>query len=367
MIVVYGATGLAGELITHELVRRGANVAIAGRDRRRLKAVAATLDSPVDVRVAEVGDQASLQRAFDGAQVVVACAGPFSRLGPRVLSAAITSSCHYVDISSEQDFLRGAYERFEAAAHRAGVVCVSGLAFRGALGDWAAALAHQSLADRDLDVEAIDVAYAIRKEQLTSRERTTAALALTTPTLIWRHDRWETLAPGAARKRFAFGDRFGDGEAVLFGGGEVVSIPRHLEVGEVRTFLWLETKNPLLWEATRLAPYLSPLLGPLARGALGRFLLAQAEASTDPADARVRADTEFAIVATARSGFDESRVLLSGRDPYQLTAEICSAGALALASRGHSEGGLLTPAQVFDPRARLFSLAARELIAVEQS
>lgn len=375
MIVIYGATGLAGELIARELCERGVTLVLAGRDRGRLLELAASLPTEPEVRVAHVHDASALREACDGARVVIGCAAPFARVGSAVLEAAIKSGAHYVDICGEQPFLRETYEAYEAAAHRAGVVCVSGLGFRIALGDWAAALAHQNLSSGDgaddpgdeRQLDELSISYALAKPHLTARERAMAASLLSSPTLIWERDRWQTMAPGAQRRRVGFGEKFGEQEAVLFGGGEVITVPRHIEARTIKTYLWIETKNPLLWEATRIAPLLSPLLGPLVTGPLGRFVRAQADAMSEPVGARERAETEFVLVATATRGFDSSRVVLRGHDPYRLTAEICSAGALALAKRPHAGGGFLAPAQVFDPRARLYSLAARELIEVEES
>jgi short subunit dehydrogenase-like uncharacterized protein len=100
-IVVYGATGYTGRLICHELVRKNVAFAIAGRDHAKLTALAASLKPSPEVIVAALDDAAALQAMAARGKAVLACAGPFAKLGRPVLAAAIAAGRHYLDITGE--------------------------------------------------------------------------------------------------------------------------------------------------------------------------------------------------------------------------------------------------------------------------
>ena len=104
-IVVYGATGATGARVCRELAHRGAAFAIAGRDARKLEALAPELGDP-PVKVAAADDPDALVAAFEGAAVVASCAGPFGRIGEPVVAAAIAAGAHNIDTAGEQNILR---------------------------------------------------------------------------------------------------------------------------------------------------------------------------------------------------------------------------------------------------------------------
>ncbi|GAA2501134.1 hypothetical protein [Winogradskya humida] len=90
-IAVYGAAGYQGRLVLAELARRAITAVPLGR-----ADAAAT-------------DHAALTEAFTGSDGVVNCAGPFliSGLGP--LRAALDAGIPYVDTAGEQAYLRDTY------------------------------------------------------------------------------------------------------------------------------------------------------------------------------------------------------------------------------------------------------------------
>jgi hypothetical protein len=361
MIVIYGATGAVGQEVAADLIRRGAQVALAGRDRRRLEAVAAGLGGSPPIRVASAHDPGSLEEAVAGARVVVGCAGPFRRIGEPVLRAALAAGAHYVDIAGDAGYLRASFESCEAAARRSGVVCVSGVGFEVAVGDWAAALACQRLREAlgDRDGEPLDevvIAHAVENPRRSPLED------LASPCPVWRVDRWETRAPASERRRFAFGPGFGVREAILFPRGEAITVPRHVAARSVRTFVCVDRTDSAL---SRVAPLLAPL-APLALGPLRGFLRSAAASRPRPA---APAGGEFAVVAEASHRFQRARVLVRGRDPIALAAHLCASAALSLTSQSSpSTGlktGLLAPSQAFDPRTQLHLLESLGLIEVQ--
>src|SRR6266545_2454548 len=140
LIVIYGASGTTGGLVAAELVRRGFEVVLSGRDQTRLARLAEKLDG-LEIRPAQVHDPAEMAAALRGASAVVACAGPFLLVGAPVLRAAIEAGVHYLDVSGEQAFLREVHEQHDSPARRAGIAAAPGFAWEVAIGDWAASRA----------------------------------------------------------------------------------------------------------------------------------------------------------------------------------------------------------------------------------
>jgi len=379
-VAIYGASGTTGALIAHELADRGADLLLAGRDEGKLAALAAELDGAATVAVAAADDVLGLLAAFRGARVVVACAGPFGRIGEPVLEAAIAAGAHYLDITGEQAFIRDMYERHEADARRADVAVISGMAFEIALGDLAAGWAAAHLAGEptggalvrvdevepvgaSAPLDEVAVSYLLDHFAPTPGTQRSALAAISEPGVVWRVDRWDPVAPGTERRRVNPGAGLGgEREAVSFPSGEVITVPRHVAARRVQTFVSL-TRNPWL---TRAAGLLGPALGLLARTGLTERLGALVDPARTP-DAAARAAAEFTVVATARRGFEHAQVTVSGRDIYATAATIAAWAAMELAGRLAGPCGVLAPSEVFSPRAALEDLAEEAGLAVSTS
>jgi short subunit dehydrogenase-like uncharacterized protein len=371
MIVIYGATGTTGALVARALVGRGLEVVLAGRDHSRLVRLADELGG-VQVRRAEVHDEAGLAAALRGARVVVACAGPFLLVGEPVLRAALAAGAHYIDVSGEQAFLREAYEQHDSRARRAGLTAVPGFAWEVAVGDWAASRAaalarEQAAADEGGDpADAIDeviVAYALSRVRTSRGTRESLLMALSRPASVWIEDRWERAVPLSRTRRLAFPAPFGEREALLWPSGEAVTVPRHVDVRRVETYLTLGEVPPALAPALRLAGLAGPLLA-LAAGPLGALARARAGAAPPPDDVE-RQHIEFAVVAEASLRFRRARVAVSGTDPYALSARIAALGALRLLEGG-TPAGVIAPSQLTDPAASLATLVGEGLLSLSE-
>src|SRR4029450_11523657 len=153
-VALFGAYGHTGRFVGAELRRRGIAAILSGRDPAKLEALArAHPDS--DLRVASIEDPASLDRALDGAEVVINCAGPFGETAPALIEAALRARCHYLDVTGEalvtiETFARYADSELDARRVRdADIVLVPSMAFFGALGDLIATVALGDWAEAD--------------------------------------------------------------------------------------------------------------------------------------------------------------------------------------------------------------------------
>ncbi len=125
-LLIYGATGYTGRLVTAEAVRSGLRPVLAGRDPSRLAAVARTFG--LEARVFGLDDSAPLTAALGDVAVVLHCAGPFSRTALPMCDACLKTGTHYLDITGEIDVFEALAAR-DAAAREAGIMLLPGVGF----------------------------------------------------------------------------------------------------------------------------------------------------------------------------------------------------------------------------------------------
>jgi short subunit dehydrogenase-like uncharacterized protein len=111
-VLVYGAYGHTGRFVVGELLRHGLKPILSGRDPARLDEMTDRFPG-LDVRPATVHDSHSLERAIDGAGIVVNCAGPFLDTAVPVAAAAVQAGAHYLDVTAEQAAVQEVYRTHE--------------------------------------------------------------------------------------------------------------------------------------------------------------------------------------------------------------------------------------------------------------
>jgi short subunit dehydrogenase-like uncharacterized protein len=348
-IAVYGAGGYTGRLVVAELARRDIDTVRVGRDAARLQAAG---PAGGEVRIAAIDDPAALAAAFDGCAAVVNCAGPFTPLGEPVVRAAIAAGCHYVDTTAEQLYIKRIFDACAAAAQAAGVTVVPAMGYDIVPGDLLCHLTGRAVAP----VARLTLAYDIRKFGMTRGSMRSVLQMYTGGEVSWSGGTWKDGADGRVRRDPV---RF-DGDArpaatIRWPGGEIVTVPRHLEVDELEVVMRGDALVPR--PASVIAPSLMPVMSTVMRtplrGGLDRLIGRLPEGPPEAKRRRAR----FAFVAEA-VGTDgrRARGTLSGVDVYGSTAVIAVAGALQLV-RGTAPSGVRAPAEVVDAAAFLDALA----------
>lgn len=122
-LMIYGATGYTGRMAAQHATAAGLNPVLAGRDARRLAALAAGLG--VDARPFAVDDTAAVDAALHGVTVVLNCAGPFMRTARPLMAACIRFGVHYLDTAAELDSYHLS-ESLDENAKTAGVMLLPG-------------------------------------------------------------------------------------------------------------------------------------------------------------------------------------------------------------------------------------------------
>ncbi|MDI1465393.1 saccharopine dehydrogenase NADP-binding domain-containing protein [Catellatospora sp. KI3] len=328
-VAVYGAYGHTGRFVVAQLRAQGFTALPLGRDADRLA------ESFPDLahRVASVDDPASLDRALRGAAAVINCAGPFALTAGPVIEAALRARIPYVDVAAEIEANVDTFAHFTDQARAAGTAVVPAMAFFGGLGDLlvTAAMGDWTSADE------AHVAYGLSSWHPTggtlvsgtvSRDRrdgrrvryTGGRLAYHAadgelPTLDWDF-------PAPLGPRPVYGD---------FTMADVVTVPSHLPIPEVRTYM--------------------------ATGA-ARDLGTPGTPAPVAVDDQGRSAQTFTVDVLVRAGGEQRRIAAHGRDIYAISAPLAVEAVRRILDGRTLTTGVASAGQMFDAPDFLRALSA---------
>jgi len=326
-VVVYGATGHTGRFVVAELHRRGFAVIASGRDAGRLEESAAKWPDVV-VRPAAVDDPEALDRALAGAAAVVNCAGPFALTAGPVVEAALRAGIPYVDVAAEIEANVSTFADHARAARKAGVPILPAMAFYGGLGDLlvTAALGGRAAAD------VAHIAYGLsswhptpgtRAAGRVSHERRAGRRVRFRDGVLEYHD------DNLSEQDWHFPEPLGRRTVIAeFTMADVVTVPSHLAIPEVRTHMAVEAARDLAGEGT-----------------------------PTPTDALGRSDQLFVVDVVVRAGDVEHRATARGRDIYAVTAPLAVEAVERILAGRTRTTGVASAGAMFDAADFLRALA----------
>ena len=346
-IVLYGATGYTGRLVTDELARRGLDHVLSGRDPAKLARVAERHGSPT--RAAPLDDGRALRDLLEGAAAVINCAGPFTLAGDALVRAAIASGTHYVDSTGEQSFIQMVFECHGPAAERAGVALLPALGFDYAPGDCIARLAAAGLEPLDELV----LAYSVEGFGMTRGTLRSGLEMMKGGDVVYEAGGWHPAPRGVFTASFDFPEPIGRQRMSRYPSGEVITVPHHTRARRITSLLTTRTAVPFA-AAAPVMPYTLPVLGLALRTPLRGLLSSAIGLLPEGPKEEDRRAAEFTIVAQARgAGGAERRGVVRGSDVYGLTAVTLVHAAELASGPGFDRAGALGPAAAFDPAAFL--------------
>ncbi len=314
-VVVYGATGHTGRFVVAELAERGFKPIVSGRDAARL--------SGDDVRPARVDDPQALDRALDGAAAVINCAGPFATTAGPVVEAALRAGIPYVDVAAEIE----ANASTLADYAKAETPVVPAMAFYGGLGDLlvTAALGERTTADE------VHVAYGLNSWHPTSGTRVAGRVSHDRRAgrrVRFRNGALEYHDDKPTRLDWQFPEPLGRRTMIAdFSMADVVTVPSHVDVPDVRTCMTVEAATDL------------------------------ANPDTPAPDAHGSADQTFVVEVVVRADGVEQRATASGRDIYAVTAPLAVEAVRRLIAGETRTTGAASAGAMFDAADFLRSLA----------
>ncbi|MFI7553622.1 saccharopine dehydrogenase NADP-binding domain-containing protein [Micromonospora sediminimaris] len=293
-VAVFGAYGHTGRFVVAELCERGYVPLLLGRDQDKLLALARTRPG-LETRQAAVDDPASLDRALHGATAVVNCAGPFASTAAALVATALRAGIPYVDVAAEIEANLDTFRHFAAPARAAGIAVVPAMAFFGGLGD----LLVTTVLDDAAAADEVHIAYGLSSWRPTPGTRASGAVSArrrgdrrvryTGGQLEYHDDALPSLEwpfPAPLGRQRVIGD---------FTMADVVTVPSHLTVPRVRTYM----------AATAAAD------------------LSAADASRPtPVDERGRSAQTFVVDVLVRAGGTHRRLAATGQDIYAISAPL---------------------------------------------
>lgn len=328
-VVVFGAYGHTGRFVVAQLRERGFVPVLSGRDADQLKVLAASRPG-LDVRPASVDVPASLDHALAGAAAVINCAGPFATTAAPVIEAALRAGIPYVDVAAEIEANVDTFTHFTDRARAAGVVIVPAMAFYGGLGDL---LATAAMGDWTAADEA-HIAYGLSSWHPTAGTRAAGAISrerrggrrvrYTKGQLEYSQDAPPTLT-------WPFPDPMGP-RAVIgeYSMADVVTVPSHLAVPEVRSYMTVEAAKDLSAPDTP---------------------------TPSAVDERGRSAQTFLVDVVVRSGGTERRAVARGRDIYAVTAPLVVEAVDRILTGRTRTVGVASAGEIFDAPGFLRALS----------
>jgi short subunit dehydrogenase-like uncharacterized protein len=148
-LVIYGATGYVGALITDYLARAapaGARIALGGRSRQRLESLQAKLSGAArdwPLVVADAADPIAMENLAASTKVVATTVGPYARYGIGLVEACATAGTHYADLTGETLFHRDMIDKFDKTAQDSGARIVHSCGFDSIPSDLGVLMLHE--------------------------------------------------------------------------------------------------------------------------------------------------------------------------------------------------------------------------------
>ncbi|MBA9001542.1 saccharopine dehydrogenase family protein [Thermomonospora cellulosilytica] len=328
-VLVYGAYGHTGRFVIAELLRRGHEPLLSGRDPARLAALGAAHPG-LETRAAAVEDTASLQNAMTGVAAVINCAGPFLDTAREVAAAAVRAGAHYLDVTAEQPAVRATYDEHADSARAAGVAVVPAMAFYGGLADLLATAALGDWASAD----EISVAFGLDRWWPTEGTRTTGRRN-TARRLVVTGGRLAPLPDPPPERSWEFPGEFGTQDVVGVPFSEIITMARHLRAAEIHSYI-------------NLAPM--------------RDIRDPGTPPSEAADESGRSSQRFVVDVAVRKGTSLRRMSAAGRDIYAVTAPLVCEAVTRLLDGRSGRTGVAAPGEAFDAADFLDALSPGTLL-----
>lgn len=125
-ILIYGANGYTGRLITKQAINQNLNVELAGRNSLAIGELAEQYQ--VKHHIVELNQTSQLKELLQEFETVIHCAGPFSETALPMVEACLATSTNYLDITGEISVFEMIMRQHDAAKS-AEVALIPGIGF----------------------------------------------------------------------------------------------------------------------------------------------------------------------------------------------------------------------------------------------
>jgi short subunit dehydrogenase-like uncharacterized protein len=339
MITLFGATGFTGTQVAARLDRDGLPFRIAGRSADRLQNLSNQLSSHPEWIIADAADPQSIPHLFNDTNLMINCVGPFTDLGERVVRQAAVSGVHYIDSTNELGFVYR-MQTYHRLAAQSGAVLVPSCAFEVALADSGASLLSRSFPG---PYDEISVVYHVPGVGSSRGTRRSALRSLATSWITYKGGQWTGVAPVSRSRKFNINGK--THSAISIPSSESVTFPAHLAVNTITTWM---TVSPV---AGFLGPIFFPFAARFLRSIAGPWIqnLVRSRLSKAGEDGNERSSFEIQI-NMEKSGTKKA-LTITGKKPYEVTAEILVLAARKIVAADFNKKGLLPPSVILGSNA----------------
>lgn len=328
-LMIYGANGYTGRLIAREAARRGLEPLLAGRNAGEIAALARELGMPQRVFALD-GAASDTARRLDGVDVVLHCAGPFSRTAAPMLDACLAARTHYLDITGEIDVFALCHGA-DARARQSGIVVLPGSGFDVVPTDCVAAMLKQRLPDATTLVLAFEAGGGpspgtakTSVEGLGKGGRARIDGRLASVPLAWKTREFVRAGKARSAMTIPWGDVYTAYVSTGIPNVETYMVVPPKTIGRLR---WMRNLRPLL-----------------KFGFVQEMMKARIERSTPGPSAQRRQDSGSYVWGEVRNAAGrEARLELAAPNGYDLTVTASLGIAERLLRGAPASGGYYTP------------------------
>jgi len=323
--MIYGANGFTGEILARLAKARGHAPVLAGRSADKVRPLAEQLGLPWRAFGLEKPDLADTQ-------LVLHCAGPFSRTSRPMVDACLAARAHYLDITGEVEVFESVFAR-DAEARDRGVVLLPGTGFDVVPSDCLAA----TLKERLPSATSLELAFAPRGRPSRGTLKTMVE-GLPRGGLVRRGGKLVKVPAAHLVRQIPFGDKPRLTMSIPWGD---VSTAYH-STGIPDITVYIATK-PASIASAKASRWLGPILG---LRPVQAFLEARVEArGAGPGEAE-RATGSVQLWGKVSDGARSVEETMQVPEGYDFTAEAALACALRVLA-GEVRPGFWTPSRAF--------------------
>ncbi len=342
-IVVLGATGFTGRLVSASLVARGIKPVLAGRDSNKLEVLAKSLGG-LETATADIRNHDSVADLVESGDILITTVGPFTLYGEAALEASLKKGAHYIDSTGEPGFIRKVFEDYGPRAKDSGIAMITASGYDYVPGNCAAA---SLLEESGSEAVRVDVGY-FTKGGFDMSEGTKASTRVASiyPGMMWESGRLVERYTGLKLRDFDISGRSKPGLSIS--SSEHYSLPRvYSNLADINVYLGLFGKQS--YTINKAARGLAMMMKIPGIKSILRKAASLSKSKGKGPDESLRASSQSLIIAET---FDKDDALILqavmvGANGYDFTADMIAWNAESISKGKLKSFGAVGPVEAF--------------------
>jgi len=330
-ILIYGANGYTGRLITKEAVKQNIKVDIAGRNDVAITQL--SQETGFKRHILNLNESNKLEDLLKDFDTVIHCAGPFSETAKPMVEACIKSKTNYLDITGEiwvfEDVIK-----YSEEAKKAGIALIPGIGFDVVPTDCLAGYLKNKLPDGNK----LELAFVGSKTGMSRGTAVTMAKNVSKGGFIRENGELKNVPLAYEVKEIEFAHK--KQSCMTIPWGDLMTAYTQTSIPNIKVFSGASKK---MINNIKKYRYLKFLLG---ISWIQKFVRRKIENSvTGPSEERLENGKTYVLGNLSNGKGEKVSAELITPEAYKLTAETALKAALKLEKTNLS--GYFTPAQAF--------------------